>query len=131
MKYAILAVLFLMAAVCFGQTDSADMAVTAKVTQRKAVDTSISFETFRMTKTVPRNKTFKVRIAGTSIDTVILRVIDAKPKPLANGDTLKVDSIQVFLKVEVREIWGLRSTGGPIVPGTDTVIILNNIPAIR
>jgi hypothetical protein len=128
--FAFLAVLFL-AVVAFGQVDSADQAAIATIRQiKKPVDTTLTYETFRLTKTIPRNRTIKLRIAGTSMDTVILRVIDTRPKPLLSGDTLRVDSITCFIKMEVREIYGLRSTGGLISQGGDSTIILN-APAMR
>lgn len=122
----------MLAAAAFGQVDSADQAVTAVIRQSlKPVDTSISIQPVHKVFNIARNKNIKGRFFGTGLDTAYLRIIDAKPKPLSNGDTLKVDSLQVVVTMTVTKVWGLRSTSiGLIVPRDDTTIILT-APAIR
>lgn len=112
--------------VCFGQIDSADQPVTAVIRQSlKPIDTSINIAPVHKAFTLKRGQAIRGRFSGSALDTVYLRIIDAKPKPLASGDTLKVDSIQVVVTMTVTKVWGLRTITGLIEPPQDTTIILS------
>jgi hypothetical protein len=113
----------IMAAV-FGQMDSSNIPVTAKITHHlKPIDTTLGYSEMYANHIVAKNKTLKIRIGGTFNDTVFLRVFDAKAKPMASGDTLKMDSMQVQVVARVVKVWGLRSIGGLISESRDSTIV--------
>lgn len=107
MKKLLLFVMLALPMAAIGQLDSLVDTGTVNLVIQKPVDTVVTFTNMRHTERLRRTggKLHRVRIFGSAVDTTQLWEISAGKIPINETDTAIVDSIDVFTKRVVVQVW--------------------------